>query len=61
MATMPQLNVLVVDRDASSRGALAALLEREGFSTTPLEDPNQATSEVRQGRYQMVFLGLAEN
>jgi len=58
--TTPQLNVLVADPDAGSRGVLADLLEREGFRATALEDPSKAPTEIRDGRYQMVFLGLAE-
>jgi DNA-binding NtrC family response regulator len=58
--TTPPLNVLVADPDAGSRGLLAELLERAGFRATALEDPSKAPTEIRDGRYQMVFLGLAE-
>ena len=45
MASMP-LNVLVVDPDAGARGEIAALLEREGFAATPLEDPTAVSREI---------------
>ena len=61
MATAAPLNVLVVDSDASSRGAIASFLSEEGFRPTPLEDPARAPREVRDGRYQMVLLDMGES
>ena len=56
MATMPQLNVLVVDRDPSSRGELAALLEREGFSTEDDQLPQRMFEPLQNGRLEGVAL-----
>lgn len=60
MLSAQPLSVLVADPDVETRDALSAFLCEEGFQPTGLEDPSQAPSAIREGRYQMVLLDLGE-
>jgi DNA-binding NtrC family response regulator len=60
MLSAQPLSVLVADPDVETRDALSAFLCEEGFQPTGLEDPSEAPSVIKDGRYQMVLLDLGE-
>jgi two-component system OmpR family response regulator len=56
-ATAP-LQVLVADSDEETRLVLKELLRAQGVSAQLVEDPNGLTAALREGRPQLVLLGL---
>jgi len=59
MASQQQLNILVVDRDEDTTLQLKDLLTRSGYQVHLLVDPKLATDEVRNNRFQVVFLDVS--
>ncbi len=60
MPATPPLHVLMADPDAEQRSALSSFLEGEGYRVTELAYPRRAPEEIKNGRFQMVFLGLGQ-
>ena len=58
MAAASTLNVLIADRDDSTRSLISDFLRGEGYEPTGLPEPGEAPAQVRGGRYQMVFLDV---
>ena len=59
MANQQTLNVLVVDSEEEARVQLKSVLTEQGFSVTTLSEPLLASEEVRQNRFQLVFLDVS--
>ena len=59
MANQQTLNVLVVDSEEEARVQLKSVLTEQGFSVTTLSEPLRASDEVRQNRFQLVFLDVS--
>ena len=59
MANQQTLNVLVVDSEEEARVQLKSVLTEQGFSVTTLSEPLLAAEEVRQNRFQLVFLDVS--
>jgi DNA-binding NtrC family response regulator len=58
MARRMKLRVLVIDDDENICLYLKAFLTREGYRATCITKPEDAISEIRDGRYQIVLLDL---
>lgn len=59
MASKQRLSVLVVDQDESTTIDLKEYLAQQGYRVQLLSDPMQAADEVRQNRYQLVFVDVS--
>jgi DNA-binding NtrC family response regulator len=59
MATKQRLSVLVIDQDEATTIDLKDFLAQEGYRVQLLSDPTQASEELRQNRYQLVFLDVS--
>ncbi len=58
MANQQRLNVLVIDREEESQLELKGILSQKGYGVTCLSDPALAAEEIRQSRYQLIFLDV---
>jgi len=59
MPNKQRLSVLVVDQDEATTIDLKEYLAQEGYRVQLLSDPSQAADEVRQNRYQLVFVDVS--
>jgi len=59
MASQQRLNVLVVDSDAESQIQLKQLLTEQGYGVSCLAESARAAEEVRQSRFQLIFLDVS--
>ncbi len=59
MANQQRLNVLVADPDAESQIQLKELLTEQGYGVSCLSDASRAPEEVRQNRFQLIFLDVS--
>ena len=59
MANKQRLTVLVVDQDEATMIDLKEYLAREGYRVQLLSDPSLAADEIRQNRYQLVFVDVS--
>ena len=59
MAMKQRLSVLVVDQDEATTIDLKEYLAKEGYRVQLLSDPSVAAEEIRQNRYQLVFVDVS--
>ena len=59
MANKQRLTVLVVDQDEATTIDLKEFLAREGYRVQLLSEPSMAADEIRQNRYQLVFVDVS--
>ena len=59
MANKQRLTVLVVDQDEATTIDLKEYLAREGYRVQLLSEPSMAADEIRQNRYQLVFVDVS--
>ena len=59
MPNKQRLSVLVVDQDEATTIDLKEYLAQQGYRVQLLSDPSQAAEEIRQNRYQLVFVDVS--
>jgi DNA-binding NtrC family response regulator len=59
MASKQRLSILVVDQDEATTIDLKEYLAREGYRVQTLSEPSLAAEEIRQNRYQLVFIDVS--
>ncbi len=59
MANLQRLNILVVDREETSQVQFKQLLSDQGYGVSCLLEPHRAPEEIRQNRFQLVFLDVS--
>ena len=60
MANQHRLSVLIVEQDEESQLQLKEIMAGQDYGVTCISEPLRAPEEVRQNRYQLIFLDVVE-